>query len=274
MFRRHRHFLTAFAAGLLLGALALGGGLRMGDSLLVAANSFFLIYILLMLQFARRVSPDDLRRHAELSDEGVPMIAALALGAVGLSLTGIAHALARGSGLEAGLAVASVPLGWAMLHMLAGFHYGCLFYAAGKAGDQRGLVFPGAETPGAWDFFYFAFVIGMTAQVSDVVVERPALRRLVLGHGIVSFFYNTVILALAVNAAVTAALSTGVARPDSSEPTATTDGWLDGFHSSNDPARIRIGEPPHLRRVLRAVGAVFAAVGAVGLIVSFLPLVL
>lgn len=59
-----------------------------------------------------------------------------------------------------------------------------------------------------------------------------------------------------------------------SEPTATTDGWLDGFHSSNDPARIRIGEPPHLRRVLRTVGVVFAAVGAVGLMVSFLPLVL
>lgn len=59
-----------------------------------------------------------------------------------------------------------------------------------------------------------------------------------------------------------------------SEPTATTDGWLDGFHSSNDPTRIRIGEPPHLRRVLRTVGVVFAAVGAAGLIVSFLPLVL
>ncbi|CAD5141489.1 conserved protein of unknown function [Microbacterium sp. Nx66] len=59
-----------------------------------------------------------------------------------------------------------------------------------------------------------------------------------------------------------------------SEPTATTDGWLDGFHSSNDPARSRIGEPPHLRRVLRTVGVVFAAVGAVGLMVSFLPLVL
>ncbi|MFD1809390.1 DUF1345 domain-containing protein [Gemmobacter lanyuensis] len=55
---------------------------------------------------------------------------------------------------------------------------------------------------GAGDFLYFSFTIGMTAQVSDVVVERPGLRRLVLAHGVVSFFYNTVILALAVNAAV------------------------------------------------------------------------
>ena len=53
-----------------------------------------------------------------------------------------------------------------------------------------------------WDFLYFSFVIGMTAQTSDVgIVGRP-LRRLALAHGVVSFFYNTVIVALAVNAAV------------------------------------------------------------------------
>ncbi|WP_101848287.1 hypothetical protein [Zhihengliuella sp. ISTPL4] len=52
------------------------------------------------------------------------------------------------------------------------------------------------------------------------------------------------------------------------------DGWVEGFYSSNDPSRARIGEPPHLRRVLRTVGIVFATVGVLGLIGSFLPLVL
>lgn len=52
------------------------------------------------------------------------------------------------------------------------------------------------------------------------------------------------------------------------------DAWVEGFYSSNDPSRARIGEPPHLRRVLRTVGIVFAAVGLLGLIGSFLPLVL
>jgi uncharacterized membrane protein len=47
---------------------------------------------------------------------------------------------------------------------------------------------------------YFSLTIGMTAQVSDVVVERASLRRLVLAHGVISFFYNTVIVALSVNA--------------------------------------------------------------------------
>ena len=45
----------------------------------------------------------------------------------------------------------------------------------------------------------------MTAQVSDVQVSDRALRRLTLFHGIASFFFNTVILALAVNVVVTVA---------------------------------------------------------------------
>ena len=90
-----------------------------------------------------------------------------------------------------------------MLHTLAAFHYANLFYApAPGGGEARGLDFPGSPEPDPWDFLYFAFVIGMTAQVSDVAVRSTALRRTALAHGVASFFYNTVILALAVNAAI------------------------------------------------------------------------
>ena len=107
-----------------------------------------------------------------------------------------------GSGLL--LAVASIPLGWLMLHTLAAFHYANLFYApAPGGGEAGGLDFPGTPEPELWDFLYFAFVIGMTAQVSDVAVRTTALRRTALAHGVASFLYNTVILALAVNAAIT-----------------------------------------------------------------------
>ena len=56
--------------------------------------------------------------------------------------------------------------------------------------------------PEPWDFLYFAFVIGMTAQTSDVTIATPRMRRVVLAHSVAAFFYNTVILALAVNAGV------------------------------------------------------------------------
>jgi uncharacterized membrane protein len=52
-------------------------------------------------------------------------------------------------------------------------------------------------------------VIGMTAQVSDVAVASTSLRRVVLAHAVVSFFYYAVILAVAVNAAVNAASTVG-----------------------------------------------------------------
>jgi uncharacterized membrane protein len=45
----------------------------------------------------------------------------------------------------------------------------------------------------------------MTAQVSDVQVVSSEMRRMTLAHGVVSFFFNTVIVALAVNVAVGAA---------------------------------------------------------------------
>ena len=52
------------------------------------------------------------------------------------------------------------------------------------------------------DFLYFSFVIGMTCQVSDVQVKTMVMRRAILGHGVASFFFNTVFIAMAVNAAV------------------------------------------------------------------------
>ena len=101
------------------------------------------------------------------------------------------------------VALAAVPLGWAVVQTLAAFRYAHLHYAAP---GRPQLTFPGTKAPAPWDVLYFAFTIGMTAQVSDVTTTSAAMRRVVLFHAVGSFFYNTVILALAVNAAVTAAL--------------------------------------------------------------------
>ncbi|HJT11922.1 MAG TPA: DUF1345 domain-containing protein [Dongiaceae bacterium] len=177
---------------------------------LVGGDAFFLIYLALMARFALGITPEGLRRRASVEDEGIPLIILLALAAVVLSLAAIFALLNRNDApepVELSLAVASVPLGWLMLHTIAAFHYAHLYYATEgeDVRDAGGLDFPGTKEPGAWDFLYFSFVIGMTAQVADVTVHSAGMRRLVLGHSIVSFFYNTVLLALAVNVAVTLA---------------------------------------------------------------------
>ncbi len=63
------------------------------------------------------------------------------------------------------------------------------------------MIFPGTSDPDDYDFAYFSFVIGMTAQVSDVQITDPAVRRLATLHGLISFAYNTAILALVINLA-------------------------------------------------------------------------
>ena len=62
-----------------------------------------------------------------------------------------------------------------------------------------GLEFPSESHPDYWDFMYFSYVVGMTSQVSDVQISGRELRRLALIHGVVSFFFNTIILALTIN---------------------------------------------------------------------------
>ena len=72
--------------------------------------------------------------------------------------------------------------------------YAHSFYV--KAGQ---LVFPGTEQPDYWDFTYFAVVLSMCCQTSDVAVSSSSMRRLVMLHGVVSFFFNVIIIAITVN---------------------------------------------------------------------------
>jgi uncharacterized membrane protein len=197
---RHSRFLVAFALGLAILAATGWTSLDLAMRALMAVNGFFVSYLVLMLGLSVTTTPDDLRRHSEADDEGMALIFVLAIGAVAIALASIFLVLnQRADSLaETIFALAAAPLGWAMLHVLAAYRYAHLYYSPDP---DAGLDFPGKPAPPAVvDFLYFAFTIGMTAQVSDVVVTTSQMRRVVLVHSVGSFFYNTVILALAVNA--------------------------------------------------------------------------
>lgn len=198
---RHARFLASFVLGLLLWAVSSSDKIDPLTRDLVGVNGFFLCYLFLMGVMIIRTTPDGLRRHAEADDEGGTLILILALASVGFSLWSIFQVLnlTNLSVPQALFALLAAPLGWATIHVLAAFRYAHLYYAPTPDG---GLDFPGTKVPSIWDFLYFSFTIGMTAQVSDVVVTTGAIRKVVLLHGIGSFFFNTVILALAVNAAL------------------------------------------------------------------------
>lgn len=189
----------AFAFGVVIALVCWAWQLPRPMQALLGVNGFFVAYLGLTTRMAIATGPDDLKRHAEADDEGIVLIVLLAVAAVLVSLAAIVWVL-RGqdtSVWQAGLALSAVPLGWCTVHSLAAFRYAHLFYSAPSDG---GLAFPGTKQPGVLEFLYLSFGIGMTAQVSDVVVLSARIRRMVLVHAVGSFFYNTVILALAVNA--------------------------------------------------------------------------
>ncbi len=216
--RRHARFHGAFAAG--LAAALLGGALTPTDRILIGADLFFVVYLVATAIWMRGRSGDDLRAHFADADEGGALIVLMATGAVGVSLYAIAQTVLASADpgalrLRPVLALGAVPLGWATVHAVMAFHYARMFYtpdrdagrAAGRTADQTGardsggLDFPGGPAaPGPWEFLYYSFTLGMTAQTSDVGLTSTAFRRVTLAHSVLSFFYNAVIVALAVNA--------------------------------------------------------------------------
>ena len=176
--------------------------------MILAGDAFFAAYLASSALVALRATPTHMRQRASYEDEGVGAILLLTLSAVGLCL-GALFALLGQKGLPdalaLALAVASVLLGWFTLHTVAAFRYAHLYYTprieAGQRVDAAGLIFPGTQEPRLSDFLYYALVIGMTSQVSDVQAASRRMRKTTLAHGVASFFFNTVILALAVNIA-------------------------------------------------------------------------
>jgi uncharacterized membrane protein len=101
------------------------------------------------------------------------------------------------------MTVFAVIAAWSLAHTVFGLRYAHTFYGDDDDPSTQehagGLDFPGDKMPNYLDFAYFSFVIGMTFQVSDVQVTSREMRQLVLLHGMLSFGFNTVILALAIN---------------------------------------------------------------------------
>jgi uncharacterized membrane protein len=100
--------------------------------------------------------------------------------------------------------VATLILSWLLVHTVFTLHYAHGYYGPSEDEDDEdglvgGLEFPSEKQPDYWDFMYFSYVVGMTSQVSDVQISGRELRRLALIHGVVSFFFNTIILALTIN---------------------------------------------------------------------------
>lgn len=108
-----------------------------------------------------------------------------------------------GEGIETVIYILGVICSWVLLHTIFTLRYAHMYYGDdpdSPADHAGGLEIPGGSSPDYMDFAYFSFVIGMTFQVSDIQINSSRIRRFVLLHGLLSFLFNTVIVALSINA--------------------------------------------------------------------------
>ena len=115
--------------------------------------------------------------------------------AVGVVLFSAGHANGNAKYVQAGFAVVSVVVSWALVHTVFTLKYARLYYAA----PVGGIDFNESDPPQYSDFAYLAFTIGMTFQVSDTDLQTKAIRRTALRHAWLSFPLGTVIIAASIN---------------------------------------------------------------------------
>jgi uncharacterized membrane protein len=165
-----------------------------------------LIYLVAAAVVMTRCSSvSEMQNNAAAQDEGGFAILILSIAAAVASLGAIFAELSTiertspSYGLYIALAIGTVMLSWAFTHTIFALHYAHAFY--GEHLRKSGLRFPGDGQPDYWDFVYFAFVIGMTFQVSDVAITHKSIRRMVVAHGALSFFFTAAIISVTVNIA-------------------------------------------------------------------------
>jgi uncharacterized membrane protein len=166
-------------------------------SLLLAFDVGVLTYLLLMVHLFSKASAASMRGRAELEEDGkwavltTSLFVALAvLGALSNDL----HAAKTKSLVDIFLASSTIFFSWIFVAFTFSQQYAHAFYTKP---DQ--LQFPGTLHPNYWDFLYFSTVLSMCCQTSDVLITDSSVRRLVLLHSVISFFFNVIIISITVN---------------------------------------------------------------------------
>ncbi|MDS7596969.1 DUF1345 domain-containing protein [Agrobacterium tumefaciens] len=209
-YHRHQPFYIAFFIGVL--SLIPAALLVPSMAVEITAVLFFLVYLIMVAVRLPHLTARHLKAHADSDDLPALAIIAVTLLAVGVAVVSLFEALNHTAGQTVwtlSLAFGSVVLGWLTIHTMTALHYAHRYWrptsVEGKPQHRGGMDFPATKEPCGYDFLYFAIVIGMTAQTSDVGVTTTSMRKVTLAHSVVSFFFNTILVAAAVNAAVSLA---------------------------------------------------------------------
>jgi uncharacterized membrane protein len=174
---------------------------------LIGWNAGVWAYLSTMMWVMARADHDKVRAIAGKEDERAGLVLATMLAGTSFSLYAIVSELTRMDHVPADLVAAryaftalTVIGSWLLVGVLFCIHYAHIYYRAGNS--QPPLRFPEEDLqPDYWDFLYFSFTIAVAVQTSDVAIASRTMRKLVLGHSVLAFFFNLLILGLSINIA-------------------------------------------------------------------------
>ncbi|MGB9151608.1 MAG: DUF1345 domain-containing protein [Alphaproteobacteria bacterium] len=180
---------------------------RMTTKFLLTWDMGVIVYLALVTIMMIRSNNVTIRKRAAAQDEKGIMIlglsvfgAAASLAAIMLELVAAKNLSGDVKGEAIGLAALTVLLSWVFMQTMFALHYAHAFYNPDSGNKDGGLEFPAKyTTPDYWDFVYFSFIIGTAAQTADINITSKVIRRIVTVQCVTVFFFNTTILALAIN---------------------------------------------------------------------------
>ncbi|MDB4986702.1 MAG: putative transrane protein [Myxococcaceae bacterium] len=187
----------------LAAALIMSTWFEWHTSLIAAWDAGSLTLLIVSWLLIARESPAQTQKRAAVEDPGRPVLRLITISSCVASLFAVLVAMRKADSLwpshqavVVGSLIAAVS-SWLLMHTSYALHYAHLFYR--DDGDEKALLFPACDAPSGMDFAYFSFTLGMCYQVSDVSIQSTRVRRAALGHALLSFVFNTAVLALTLN---------------------------------------------------------------------------
>ncbi|MFB2539249.1 MULTISPECIES: DUF1345 domain-containing protein [unclassified Acinetobacter] len=173
--------------------------------LLSAWNVGILIYLASIFYLFQQADTQKIKDVANAEDEGMPVMLFLVFLTAIVSVLAIFKALAlvkiepNLSALYLSLVSLTIVNAWFFIHTMFALHYAHQYYLSYEKDQTITIAFPDTKQPNYWDFVYFAYIIGTSAQTADIAFNHGSSRKIGLVHSILAFFFNVAILAMLIN---------------------------------------------------------------------------
>lgn len=194
-YARFALFFSVFAAG----TAALAWRTKLAPATLGGFDLGVATFLIAFIASLGGEGADDMRRRAAENEPDHLILLLIAAVVAAVVVVAVGFELTTPGGGNLALAGGTLFAAWVFGNMLFALHYAHAYYLNDGKRDRGGLDFPGDGDPTYWDFAYFAFVLGMTFQVSDVSITSRTLRRVALIHSLIAFWFNLAVIALTVS---------------------------------------------------------------------------